>query len=147
MSTIARPSAIPPSVLAREARLSAALAQMEGAAPSLEPAPLRAFREALASADPAAAMVQVEGLEAAGLLEEAQALLREARRTLPLGPPLDALVKGLAPLAEKAQARRTAVWQLDARRVSVRFAYTKLASALNFDTGDLHRIFLAALRL
>lgn len=120
---------------------------MEGASPSLEPAPLRAFRGALAVGDPVAGEALTDSLEAEGLIEEAMILLREARRTLPSGAPLDALTRRLGPPAEKAQRRRTASWQLDARRVAVRFAYAKLSPALDFDAGDLQRIFLWALRL
>ena len=147
MNSLARPFAIPPAVLEREARLTAALAGMEAVSPSLEPALLRAFRGALAAGDPVAGEALTDSLEAEGLIEEAMALLRETRRTLPSGAPLDALTMRLGPLAEKAQNRRTASWQLDARRVAVRFAYAKLSPALDFDAGDLQRIFLWALRL
>jgi len=147
VSTSPRSFAIPPAVLEREARLAAALAGMEATSPSLEPVPLREFGDALEVKDFPAAEAQCAALEAGGWAEDALALLRESRRSLPPGLPLEALVKRLGPLAEKAQARRTASWQLDTRRVPVRIAYAKLTPALDFDSGDLQRIFLRALRL
>lgn len=120
---------------------------MEARGPSLEPASLQAFRASVEQGDPAAAETLLEALLDEGFVEEGMVLLREARRTLRMPDRFEALRTRLAPLAERAQARRTAGWQLDAKRVSVRFSYAKLAPSLDFDGGDLQRIFLRALRL
>ena len=146
MSTSARPSAIPPEILAREARLTAALAAMARVA-SREAAPLRTFREAMAAGDATSAEALVEAVVREGLAEEALAILREARRTGKGDDALEPIRRRLAPLAEKARERRMAAWQLDSRRASVRIAYAKLPPAADFDGGDLQRILLAAFRL
>ncbi len=114
---------------------------------SRETAPLAAFREGVAAGDAAAVEALVEPLLREGLAEEALVILREARRMGKDSDPLKALAKRLAPLAEKAQGRRIAAWQLDSRRVSVRIAYAKVQPAVDFDGGDLQRILLAAFRL
>ena len=141
-----RHPAIPPEVLAREARLAAAL---EGLARSgsREPALMQTFRAALAGNDPEAAEGVVEALLREGFAEEAHAALREARRAGKEPDPFGALRLRLQPMAAQAQARRAAMWQLDSRRVSVRIAYAKLPPAEDFDTGDLQRILLMAFRL
>lgn len=146
MSSIARPTVIPPEVLAREARLSAALAAMEQQG-SREAAPLQILRAAVASGDAAVADAQVDDLVRGGYAEEALAVLREARWRSRGADPLAPVRQRLASPAAKAQARRAATWQLDSRRSSVRLAYGKLPPATDFDTGDLHRILLAAFRL
>ncbi len=146
MSSAARPNAIPPEVLAREARLAAAVAAMEQAG-SREAAPLQALRAAVAAGDVIVADAQVDDLVRDGFAEEALAVLREARRASRGADPLEAVRFRLASPAEKAQARRAAAWQLDSRRASVRIAYEKVPPATDFDTGDLQRILLAAFRL
>ncbi|HEX9009965.1 MAG TPA: DUF2344 domain-containing protein [Holophagaceae bacterium] len=146
MSSAGRPPAIPPEVLAREARLSSVLVAMARAG-SREARPLQALRAAAAAGDGAVADALVDDLLREGLAEEALAVLREIRRPGGGTDPLEAVRKRLVPPAGKAQSRRAATWQLDSRRVAVRIAYEKLPPATDFDTGDLHRILLAAFRL
>lgn len=74
-------------------------------------------------------------------------MLRASRRDVVDKAKVDALASLLAPLAAKAQQRRTALWQLDTHRVLIRIGYGKETSALGFDDGDLHALFLQALRL
>ena len=132
---------------AREARLAAVLESMAAASPSREPAILGAFREALAQRRLSQAAALVPDLEQAAMLEEAYALLREVRRELPESEEARSLSGTLAPRALQARARREALGQMDARRTSVRFAYAKRPPVLDFESGDLHRILLTALRL
>jgi radical SAM-linked protein len=133
-------------VQAREARLAAVLEAMAAAAPNREPAALQAFRDALAHHRVSHATGLIPDLERAAVLEEAYAVMREARRELPASEEVRALTGTLASLATQARARREALGQLDARRTAVRFAYAKRPPALDFESGDLHRILLTALR-
>lgn len=106
-----------------------------------------AFRAAVARGDAEGALAGMEGLLREGRAEEALAVLREARRLGKCGDPFGGLRKRLEPLAAQAQARRAATWHLDSHRLSIRFAYAKLALAADFDGGDLLRIFQTAFRL
>ncbi len=116
-------------------------------APSQEPAPLAAFTAALRQGRMPEAAAAVPGLAPQGLVEEAFLRFRELRRALPEGPGLRALAASLAKEASGARARREASWSLDSSRTLARFTYAKREPALLFDTGDLHRVFLAAMRL
>ena len=134
-------------MLAREARLAAVLEAMTAVGPSREPAVLRAFREALIQRQVLQAAALVPDLDRAAMLEDAYAILREARREFTDSEEIRTLTGTLAPLATRVRARREALGQLDARRTSIRFAYAKRPPVLAFESGDLHRILLAALRL
>lgn len=117
------------------------------AAPSREPLPLQALRAALAQKEALDADVWLTSVQKENLIEEAAELLRTGGREGP-GLALAAdLSRRLAPLARAALARRTALWQLDSNRTAYRITYTKTAPALGFDDGDLHSLFLQALRL
>lgn len=138
---------IPAEALARQACLQAALKGMAEAGPSREPACLKDLRAMLAgqwSPDPGAMM---EAILAEDLTEEVAEILRASRREAVDGALVEALASRLAPLAAKAQQRRSARWQLDTRRVRIRFSYAKEGGALGFDDGDLHVIFLQLFRL
>lgn len=139
-------SFIPAEALARQARLATVLADMERGAESREPAPLQAFRQALThpDADPHPCVAAVVS---AGLAEEAADLLRAFRRKGIDPVRVKAFAALLDPQAARAQARREASWQLDARRVCVRLAYAKEGGALDFDDGDLHAILVRAFQL
>lgn len=141
-----RTSSIPAAALAREARLEAILEAM-AAAPSQAPAPLVGFLAALQQGRMSEAEASVPGLARQGLVEEAFLGFRELRRALPEGPGLQTLATSLAKEAEAARARRESSWNLDSSRTIARFTYAKREPALLFDTGDLHRVFLAAMRL
>lgn len=147
VSTRAKPPFIPAEALAKKARLQSTLRVMEERGPSREPACLQALRALMAapsSPDPEATL---EAIRTNHLLEEAGELLRGLRREGGNPAWVDALVSRLAPLAAKAQQQRSARWQLDTRRVLIRFCYAKEDGALGFDDGDLHVIFLQAFRL
>jgi hypothetical protein len=81
------------------------------------------------------------------LVEEAGELLRTHRREGGDQAWMEGLASRLAPLAVRAQLQRSARWQMDTRRVLIRFCYAKEGGALGFDDGDLHTIFLHAFRL
>jgi len=81
------------------------------------------------------------------LVEEAGELLRALRREAGNMAGVESLTSRLAPLVAKEQQRRSARWQLDTRRVLIRFSYAKEGGALGFDDGDLQVIFLHAFRL
>ncbi|MDP1832732.1 MAG: DUF2344 domain-containing protein [Geothrix sp.] len=89
----------------------------------------------------------IETILAGDLVEEAGELLRASRRDAVDRAPVEALAACLAPFAAKARQRRSALWQLDARRTLIRFGYAKEDGALGFDDGDLHALFLQAFRL
>jgi len=89
----------------------------------------------------------IEAISTAGLAEEACERIRSLRPEADNQEVARALALRLAPLAEAAQQRRTARWQLDTRRTLVRFTYAKEAGALDYDDGDLHALFLQAFRL
>lgn len=139
--------AIPAEALARRSRLQDALKRMEGAAPSREPACLKALRT-LVGGGAASGLDEVIGaISRAGLAEEASERIRSLRAEVENRDMVKALALRLAPLAAAAQQRRTALWQLDTRRTLVRFAYAKDAGVLDYDDGDLHALFLQAFRL
>lgn len=140
------PSFIPAEAQARQARLAHALAAMEAAAPSREPAPLQALRRAIGETSTDAAAL-VAALVSADLAEEGRDLLRGARRRAADPGRATALAGLLEPHAARAQARREAGWQLDTRRACLRVAYAKEGEALDLDDGDLHALFLQAFRL
>lgn len=85
-------------------------------------------------------------IQADDLVEEAAELLRTARRDVDDLTVFETLTRQLAPLAAKARQRRSALWQLDTRRVLVRWTYVKEHPALGFDDGDIHVLFLHACR-
>lgn len=89
---------------------------------------------------------RMEAILAEDLTEEVAEILRASRREAMDRALIEALASRLAPLAAKAQQRRSALWQLDTRRVRIRFSYTKEGGALGFDDGDLHVIFLQLFR-
>ncbi|HEX9082987.1 MAG TPA: TIGR03936 family radical SAM-associated protein [Holophagaceae bacterium] len=120
---------------------------MVGVAPSRETELLSAFRRAMASGNLPAAEPLLPGLEGEGLLEDAFAIFREARRNMADSEGLQAFGKRLSERAMGVRLHRAASWRLDARRTSVRFSYAKRSLLLDFDSGDLHRLFLAAFRL
>jgi radical SAM-linked protein len=142
---------IPAEALARQARLAEALAGMAAQAPNREPAPLQELRRFLAAPAEgdleAGALAIASALGSADLAEEGVDLLRSARRTGADPACVQAATAQLAPLAAKAQVRREAGWQMDSRRTCLRLAYAKEGEALDFDDGDLHALFLQALRL
>jgi hypothetical protein len=114
---------------------------------SLESACLQDLRAALAGGAPGDAAPCLEAIVAGGFVEEACELLRSSRREAGNLTLLEACTARLGPLAAMAQQQRSARWQLDGRRALVRFRYAKEEAALDFDDGDLHAIFLHALRL
>ncbi|WLT33307.1 TIGR03936 family radical SAM-associated protein [Geothrix sp. PMB-07] len=147
MRSAAHHPSIPAEALARQARLQAALQDMEDRGPSLEPKPLQRLRAVLEDSHAVDSESICAELQAAELVEEAVDLLRTFRRgsfDKNLMENFDAL---LSPLAAKARQRRSARWQLDTRRTRLRLQFSKLQEAIGFDDGDLHAIFLQAFRL
>jgi radical SAM-linked protein len=137
---------IPAEALARQARLRAALLEMEQVRPNLEPTCMQALRAALAGRSAQNPESMIAAILAEDLVEEATELLRSSRREAQDRALIEALLSRLMPLSAKAQARRSALWQLDARRVMIRMSYVKQEGALGFDDGDIHTIFLHAFR-
>lgn len=117
---------------------------MAQSGPSREPAPLQAFREALRRRDVAAVRQGLPELEAGGLLEEAMERLRHGLRE---APSLMALKGELEPLAEKARARRSALWQLDAKRLRIRLRFARGRALAALGTPELQTLLVEALRL
>ena len=138
---------IPAEALARQARLHAALGDMEASGPSLEPASLQALRAVLAGSGAPELDSRIAAIVADDLVEEAAELLRASRRQAGDRALAEAFASRLAPLAAKAQQRRSVLWRLDTRRLRIRLAYAKEGDALGFDDGDVHAIFLHAFRL
>jgi radical SAM-linked protein len=127
--------------------LQSALRVMEGRAPSREPACLQVLRTLMAGPSLPDLDAVYAGILNDNLVEEAGELLRALRREAGNKAGIESLASRLAPLAAKEQERRSARWQLDTRRVLIRFFYAKEGGALGFDDGDLHVIFLHAFRL
>lgn len=138
---------IPAAALARQACLQVALRGMAEAGSSREPACLKGLRAMLAGQSSPDLDAMMEAILADDLTEEVAEVLRASRREAMDRALVEALASRLAPLAAKAQQRRSALWQLDARRVRIRFSYAKEGGALGFDDGDLHVIFLQLFRL
>lgn len=142
-----QPPAIPAEVLARQARLQATLRAMEEAGPNREPACLLDLRARLAGQSASDPDGTIQAIVGDDLAEEAVEMLRASRRDAVDKAPVEAFISRLAPHAAKARQRRSALWQLDTRRALIRFSYEKDDGAIGFDDGDLHAIFLQALRL
>lgn len=120
---------------------------MEERGASLEPACLQTLRSAIRGAAPLDIETLLAAIQSEELVEEAAEALRSIRRGVAEPARMELLTQRLAPLASKARQRRSALWQLDTRRVLIRWTYVKAAPALEFDDGDLHAIFLQACRL
>ena len=146
VNTRAAHPSIPAEALARQASLRAALLGMEGRGSSLEPSCLLALRAALVGHTTQTSEAMIATILAEDLVEEAVDLLRAARREAEDKALIEAMTSKLVPLSAKAQARRSALWQLDTRRVLIRLSYAKEKGALAFDDGDIHAIFLQAFR-
>ncbi len=138
---------IPAEALARQARLQTALQAMEAAGPSLEPAALQGLRAMLAGRPTLDPESLIPMLIHAELAEEASELLRTSRHAASDGEAAANLASRINPLAMKSRQRRSASWHLDSRRILIRMQYAKDGSALGFDDGDLHMLFLHAFRL
>ena len=147
VSTRADHSSIPAEALAKKARLQSVLKAMEERGPSREPACLQALRTLMGEPTSPDLDAMSKAILTDNHVEEACELLRTLRRETGRTAWVESLVSRLAPLAIKAQQQRSARWQLDTRRVLIRFCYAKEGAALGFDDGDLHAIFLHALRL
>ena len=147
MSQAPRPYSIPAEALVRQARLQQELSAMESRSGSLEPPSLLILRGAITTGTALDVPPWIETVLRADLVEEAQELLRASRRDAKNVPMVEALLAQLGPLALKAQQRRAARWQLDSHRVTVRLHYAKTGTAIGFDDGDLHALFLQAFRL
>ncbi len=117
---------------------------MSQVAPSREPGALLTFREALRRRDVTTARSGFAELQSLGLLEEAHERLREVVRQ---APSLQALKKEMDPLAEQARTRRSATWQLDAKRVRVRMRFSRGPRLVGLDSADLQTLLVEALRL
>lgn len=124
--------------------LSSLLDVMSRVAPSREPASLLAFREAIRRRDVTSARSGFTELHTRGLLEEAHERLREVVRQ---APSLQALKKEMDPLAEQARTRRSAAWQLDAKRVRIRMRFSRGTALLTLDSSELQALLVEALRL
>ncbi len=120
---------------------------MEEYGPSREPACLQVLRTLMAGLPPPDLDATIDAILTDNLVEEAGELLRSLRREAGNKAWMESLASRLAPLALKAQHRRSARWQLDTQRVLIRFCYAKDDGAVGFDDGDLHAIFLHAFRL
>jgi len=120
---------------------------MEEQGCSLEPSPLLALRGCLTRASTPDLDRMISAIAEGHLEEEAAECLRASRREAVDQALVQLLASRLAPLAAKAQQRREAFWHLDIRRQLVRFSYAKEGSALSFDDGDVHALFLQAFRL
>jgi radical SAM-linked protein len=120
---------------------------MEAAAPSLEPAALQGLRATLAGRSAQDHETLVATLISAELAEEAAEFLRSSRHAAVDVDALGLLTARMMPLAAKSRQRRSASWHLDSRRSLIRMQYAKEGTALGFDDGDLHVIFLQAFRL
>jgi hypothetical protein len=138
---------IPAEALARQARLQTVLRMMEEHGPSREPACLQDLRALMAGRSSSDLNATIEAIVTDQLVEEAGELVRTLRREAGNKALVESLTTRLAPLSAKAQQQRSARWQLDTRRVLIRFFYAKGEGALGFDDGELHAIFLHALRL
>ncbi len=147
VSTRAHDSSLPAEALARQARLQAVLQGMEGKGPSREAACLQALRAVVAGRLPPDLNARIEPVVAEGLVEEAGELCRSLRREAVDKTLVETLISRLAPMVAKAQQQRLARWQLDTRRVLIRFCYIKESGALGFDDRELHVIFLQAFQL
>lgn len=118
----------------RAEALAAALKAAEAAAPPRLLPPIAALAQAT---DPGSAL---EAIEEAGLAEEALDWVRAHRRE-------DAALRArLAPLADKAKARRAARVHLDSDRVLARARYAKDGASRLFSAADLHSLFSEVLR-
>ena len=117
---------------------------MARVAPSREPAPLLAFREALKRRGLPALRQLLPELEAGGLIEEAFERFRQGLRE---APSLMALKGELEPLAEKARTRRTALWQLDPNRLRFRLRFSREAALADLGTPELQALLVEAFRL
>jgi radical SAM-linked protein len=120
---------------------------MEERGRSREPACLQLLRTLMGEPTASDLDVMSKAILTDNHVEEACELLRTFRREAEDKTWVASLVSRLAPLAIKAQQQRSARWQLDTRRVLIRFCYAKEGAALGFDDGDLHAIFLHAFRL
>jgi hypothetical protein len=120
---------------------------MEEKGPSREPACLQDLRAVVAGRSSPDLDARIAAILIDNLGEEAAELVRSLRREVVDRALAETLASRLAPLAAKAQQQRSASWQLDTRRVLIRFSYAKEGRALDFDDGDLHAIFLYAFRL
>ena len=120
---------------------------MEEHGTSREPACLQALRPLIAGDSSLNLDTAIEAIVVDNLVEEAGELLRTLRREAGNKTWVDTLVTRLSPLAAKAQQQRSTRWQLDTRRLLIRFCYAKEGGALGFDEGDLHAVFLHAFRL
>ncbi len=143
----AHDSSIPAGALARQIQLQAVLRVMEEKGPSREPACLQAFRAVMAGRSSLDLDARIESIVAEDLAGEASELCRAFRREAVDKALVETLASRLAPLAAQAERQRSARWQLDTRRVRIRFCYTKEDGALDFDGKDLHAIFLQTFRL
>lgn len=137
---------IPAEALARQARLRAALQAMETVTPSLEPACLQELRAVIAGRTTVRIESSTAKLQQEDLVEEAVELLRASRREAGDPSLIEMMTSRWTPLAAKAQQRRSALWQLDTRRVSMRLGFAKEGDAVGFDDGDLHALFLQAFK-
>ncbi|MBK9795962.1 MAG: DUF2344 domain-containing protein [Holophagaceae bacterium] len=138
---------IPAEALIRRARLQATLQGLEIRGGSLEPPPLQALRGYLASREEPDLDRLMATITEGHFEEEAGELLRASRRDSGHSALMRDFASRLLPLAEKAKQRREMHWQLDTRRQSVRFQFSKVGPACSFDEGDLHAIFLLSFRL
>ncbi len=124
--------------------LESLISRMSQEAPSREPAPLSLFRESLRRRDVSAARALFTELQSKGLLEEAHERVRESVRQ---APSLQALKLEMDPMAEQARKRRSANWQLDAKRVRVRLRFSRGAGLVALGTPELQTLLVEALRL
>jgi radical SAM-linked protein len=138
---------VPAEALARQASLRSALQGMVDAGNSREPACIKSLQAMFADQASPDLDAIMDAILADDLIEEVAEILRVSRREASDRALVETLASRLAPLAVKAQQRRSARWQLDTRRTRIRFSYAKEAGALGFDDGDIHAIFLQAFRL
>lgn len=117
---------------------------MAQVAPSREPAALLTFRETIRRRDISAARSLFDELQSKGLFEEAHERLRESVRQ---APSLQALKQEMDPLAEQARKRRSANWQLDAKRARIRLRFSRGAALAALGTPELQTLLVEALRL
>lgn len=120
---------------------------MEAAGASLEPPGLLSLRALIAGGPTLDPDSLIALLIQGDLVEEANEVIRTARHVAADVEALGMLGSRIAPLASRARQRRSASWQLDSRRTSVRLHFAKEGEALGFDDGDLHALFLQAFRL
>jgi radical SAM-linked protein len=120
---------------------------MEAVAPSREPEPLRVLRRGSLQAPFPKKNSWLKELQEDHLCEEALELLRSVQREAGAGTLPAGLLAELTELARRERDRRSARHPFDTRRCPLLLRFRKDGESRDFDSGDLHAIFLQGFRL